>query len=35
MKPEAQELMNAFPNVKSLIEGSHVSGSDLSGLLEH
>jgi SAM-dependent methyltransferase len=35
MKPEAQELMNAFPNVKSLIEGSHVSGSDLPSLLEH
>ncbi len=35
MKPEAQALMNAFPNVKGLIEGSHVSGNDLPGLLEH
>jgi SAM-dependent methyltransferase len=35
MKPEAQALVNAFPNVKSLIEGSHVNGGDLPGLLEH
>ncbi len=35
MKPEAQELMTAFPNVKSLIEGSHVSGGNLEELLEH
>ncbi len=35
MKLGAQELMNAFPNFKALIEGSHVTGSDPQGLLEH
>jgi hypothetical protein len=35
MNLEAQELMNAFPSVKSLIEGSHVSGNNLPDLLEH
>ncbi len=35
MKPEAQELLNAFPNVKSLLEGSHVSGGNIEELLEY
>ncbi len=35
MKLEMQELMNAFPNVKTLIEGSHVVGSNVEELLEH
>lgn len=35
MKLEMQELMNAFPNVKTLIEGSHVGGGNVEELLEH
>jgi SAM-dependent methyltransferase len=35
MKLEAEVLMQAFPHFKTLIEGSHVSGSDPQSLLEH
>jgi ribosomal protein L11 methylase PrmA len=32
---ESQKIMRAFPNFKALIEGSHVTGGDPQGLLEH
>ena len=35
MNLESQKLMLAFPNFKALIEGSHVTGGDPQGLLEH
>jgi SAM-dependent methyltransferase len=35
MKLESQKLMLTFPNFKALIEGSHVTGGDPHGLLEH
>lgn len=35
MNLEMQALMNAFPNVKTLIEGSHVGGGNVEELLEH
>jgi SAM-dependent methyltransferase len=35
MKLESQKLTRAFPNFKTLIEDSHVTGGDPQGLLEH